>query len=354
VTPRKSAITLLHVADFGLSLRAFNVLADLKVETVSELVRLSPEELLRHQRNCGRKTVAEIEAFAHFLGVRLGSEEGLATALHFELSGARVAPSDGGFPIAWLLTVDEIPLSWRATRYLDERGSRFLGDVASLRPAGILELPYSTKALREIIDSVGRFGAFEGIDDPAWKHADPCDLAKKYQSELRSIRAELVAKKFGSDLLTSSLVEDEVRVALSKFADQRRLEMIVAWIGFDKDRDPKVADIAERAFVSRTRVYQIRVAVAKRFRRYCVPTPTLDRAIQLFEEALPASGEFIEARLRGAGLIRNGTKLRGLVRAARFFGHELDVKARRFGDRDFWARSGDAILEKYRGRPRQR
>ncbi len=85
MTPRKSAITHLHANDFGLSVRAFNVLFDLKVETVSDLVRLNPEELVRHQKNCGRKTVAEIEAFAHFLGVRLGSEESLATALHYEL-----------------------------------------------------------------------------------------------------------------------------------------------------------------------------------------------------------------------------------------------------------------------------
>ena len=112
MTPRNSAITHLHVDDFGLSLRAYGVLVDLEVETVSDLVRLNPEELLRHQRNCGKKTIAEIEAFAHFLGGRLGSEESLATALHFELSGPRVAPSDGDFPIAWLLAVDEIPLSW--------------------------------------------------------------------------------------------------------------------------------------------------------------------------------------------------------------------------------------------------
>ena len=65
MTPRKSAITLLHVDDFGLSLRAYSVLVDLEVEAVSDLVRLSPDELLGHQRNFGRKTVAEIEAFAH-------------------------------------------------------------------------------------------------------------------------------------------------------------------------------------------------------------------------------------------------------------------------------------------------
>jgi hypothetical protein len=79
VTQRKSAITIVHVDDFGLSGRAYNVLVDLEVETVSDLVRLSADELLRHQRNAGRKTVAEIEAFAQFLGVRLGSEESLAT-----------------------------------------------------------------------------------------------------------------------------------------------------------------------------------------------------------------------------------------------------------------------------------
>jgi hypothetical protein len=229
---------------------------------------------------------------------------------------------------------------------LAEPGARFLGDVASLRPAGILEQSqYSHRALREIIDLVGRFGAFMGIDAPAWRHADPCALAMKYKSELRLIRAELVAERFGTDLLSSSLVEDEVRVALSKFADRRRLEMMVAWIGLDKDRDPKVADVADRAFVSRERVYQIRAALAKKLRRYCVPTPTLDRAVQSIEEALPASGELIEARLRGAGLIRERTRLRGVVRAARFFGTELDVEARRFGGLDFWVRSGDTILE---------
>ena len=223
-----------------------------------------------------------------------------------------------------------------------------------MRPAGILELPYSTKALYETVDLVGRFGAFEGIDDPGWKQADPRALAKKYESELRSIRAKLAVEKFGSDLLSSSRVEDEVRVALSKFADRRRLEMVLAWIGFDKDRDPKVADIAERAFVSRTRVYQIRMAIAKRLRRFCIPTPTLDRAVQTIEEALPASGEIIETRLHEAGLIRKGTKLRGLVRAARFFGNELDVETRRFGVRDLWAQSGDTILEEYRRRRTKR
>ncbi len=52
-----------------------------------------------------------------------------------------------------------------------------------------------------------------------------------------------------------------------------------------------------------------------------------------------------EAELREAGLIRESTRARGVLRAARLFTADLSVESRRAGSRHFWIRSGDTILD---------
>ncbi len=103
--------------------------------------------------------------------------------------------------------------------------------------------------------------------------------------------------------------------------------------------------MAASAFVSRSRFGQNLHVAEFKLDRYRLPTPTIDRAIQAIENVLPARDDRVEAELREAGLIRQGTRARSVLRVARLFRANLNVETRRAGSRDFWIRSGDTILE---------
>lgn len=65
-----SGLYSIKINELELSVRAWNVLDAMKVRTIGELIHLSAEDLIR-TRNCGRKTVLDIEWALSLYGLQL-------------------------------------------------------------------------------------------------------------------------------------------------------------------------------------------------------------------------------------------------------------------------------------------
>jgi DNA-directed RNA polymerase alpha subunit len=176
------------VRELGLSVRALRVLNDLHIECVRDLVRVTPE-VLSTQRNCGRRTIAEIsdllERHAAFLdrhGVPLSRGQPSADEEARAEAGVCTVEETERLPLelraVLLRRVSELRLSRRALNAVTTMGITYVGDLVHLTPSSLLQnWHFGRKSLREVERILDNMGLSLGMTLHGWDR----DIAAKLE-----------------------------------------------------------------------------------------------------------------------------------------------------------------------------
>lgn len=125
---KRNAVLDIPVTDFELSVRARNCLKKMNIHTLGDLVNTSEPELLGY-KNFGETSLKEIKDMLSIKGLRLGqaADEVDEFGALMGASGGEMSPEEEG---SRAIRVDQIELSVRAKRVLEEIGVATLGELA--------------------------------------------------------------------------------------------------------------------------------------------------------------------------------------------------------------------------------
>jgi DNA-directed RNA polymerase subunit alpha len=132
---KRNAVLDIPVTDFELSVRARNCLKKMNIRTLGDLVRTTEAELLGY-KNFGETSLKEIKDMLAAKGLRLGQalEDGSEFTATPEPQVEAGQAADGVLSTP----IEQIELSVRARRVLDQLNIRTLGDLAARSEAELL------------------------------------------------------------------------------------------------------------------------------------------------------------------------------------------------------------------------
>jgi hypothetical protein len=224
------------IEDFDISVRALRVLNRLDIRRVGDLAKLTPKAI-SSQRNCGRKTIAEISEFVQRLGVLL-KELSVAKG-HVESSGSETAPEATepcraeefgrlarAQQIALLRRVSELRLSTRAHNTLANLGIVYIGDLIQLTPSYLLRnRNFGRNSLKEIENVLEGLGFSLGRTLLGWDRDSAAALETTFEEELNAVRHEEINHRLQTGLDdrqtqtqvpgATDPIEDSLRTALN-------------------------------------------------------------------------------------------------------------------------------------------
>lgn len=313
-----------------LSIRAQNVLDRLGVVKTEDLAGISRATLQRRP-NCGRKTIGEIAAWAQSRGISL---EGEGEKVPTPGTGCGPIDSVEALPLEMLLRVSDVSLSVRARRCLEKLGVHHVGDLVSLTPADLLQVPNCGRTtIREIKAALSSLGLSLAMQVPVWTQIDAPDLARQHATTLMGLRRKRSATLYAVD--SSRGLGQEVRsalVAVLKTADLAKVEL---WIGLD-DRDaPTLQEVGEVADVTRERIRQIVEKARTKIAAADLKMSRLRSAVRLLEDAPVLLESTAASLIQSGGLSEATISTRGLLRAAEFFGVATRAQLARIGGKGF-------------------
>lgn len=345
------------VSSLGLSVRATNILYQLGVKSVTQLVALDNQTLMR-RRNCGKKIAKEImEVITRSMsspetaaakqadtaslaaaldripvsGLRLSVRAiGALERLNISTAGQLARVSDGQ-----LLSLKNIgKTSLRELRSRSEllRSRLVLWPVNDLPADGLS--PHVTRAARKL----RRLRNASGLrrDDPRFGHIiQEIGLEAKNAREVATLILSRNADPLAPRVLMQRLAEliEATKVAGRKsleaelwsltdgLGSERNRKIIVCHLGWD-GKPARTLDAVGQAYgMTRERVRQIctRIEAVLPSRPFL---PMLDRALKTAAHDLPALAEEIERDMIQHGLTISGFCVEALATAARQFGRD--------------------------------
>ena len=131
---RRSAVLDTSVTEFELSVRARNCLKKMNIHTLGDLVRTSEPQLLAY-KNFGETSLKEIKDMLSAKGLRLGQASEEAPQAPAPLHQLAEPPKDEG---DLALPIDQIDLSVRARKAMENLKVRTLGELAALTEGELL------------------------------------------------------------------------------------------------------------------------------------------------------------------------------------------------------------------------
>jgi len=152
---RLNQILRIPITDFELTVRARNCLNKMDIMTLGDLVKKSENELLSY-KNFGETSLAEIKEILGSKGLRLGMarEEAVASiARNQTFSPQELDTSD---PLN--RSVNDLKLSIRARRAVENMGCMSLGEIVSHTEEELLAMPnFGVTSLIELRDKLGEY-----------------------------------------------------------------------------------------------------------------------------------------------------------------------------------------------------
>jgi DNA-directed RNA polymerase subunit alpha len=152
---RLNQILRIPITDFELTVRARNCLNKMDIMTLGDLVKKSENELLSY-KNFGETSLAEIKEILGSKGLRLGMarEEAVASiARNQTFSPQELDTSD---PLN--RSVNDLKLSIRARRAVENMGCMSLGEIVSHTEEELLAMPnFGVTSLIELRDKLNEY-----------------------------------------------------------------------------------------------------------------------------------------------------------------------------------------------------
>ena len=115
-------------------------------------------------------------------------------------------------------------------------------------------------------------------------------------------------------------LEQELIGIFAATPSRRNREILIGYYGWQDGRQHTLTEVGTRFGITRERVRQVCAKLTKRPKNAVIAAPTMDRALQLIADRLPAPAAEIERELVERGLTAVGMSLESLATAARLLG----------------------------------
>jgi hypothetical protein len=286
------------IADMELSVRACNCLKAASIETLDQLLRRKPAQLMELP-NFGRKSLSEIIETVRQLGYPWFGNEAVATGAQRERS-----VQEGCAPVACLLFVQELIPEASLAQHLFAQGWHSVADLVVHSTEALVRLTGATAEERLRLEGALRALALEPpIELPTWFLYNVPALRAAFGVELEQLKLSLTQRGTEASFwkgrqLSRSLNEDLLRL-IPKSYDDRNREIVFALLGLG-GKDPLTLEEVARAqypSLTRERVRQIARPITDALTRRGRELPWLLKAIATLKPLAPCSREHAEQAL---------------------------------------------------------
>ncbi len=280
------------------SVRAAGLFDKLGLKTVGDLVERTPSELLR-QRNCGRRTISELQGKLQDYGLSLSDPEQDDS----QKLGQPAPPEILSVPLAHL------NLSARARSFLARRRIAFVGDLCQLTEHEVWRTPNvgrkTVHELRQALDALGlRFGSLVG----SWS-SKACKGAP-----LPTLPANLQPPE-------PEELEEALRARVQTIsASERNTRWTIEHMGWDGRPGRTLEAIGQPEGVTRERVRQVAAKCCRELKSRQSPPQALIRTLELIGRHAPLGQPRLDALMRENRLASSPFHIAGVRTAAQAFG----------------------------------
>ena len=310
----KSVVTL------ELSVRASNCLRHAGIETIAELVRWSPDQILELP-SAGRKTRDEIiEAL-----LRKGISSPSLTAPFLTGSKKSIDPNSkltgSEFRLETLLSTAEAGFDELLRHRLKLIGIRSLADLAQQEASWIrATADLEPTALVDLASGLRNRGLQWGMKLPTWQCDHYAELEDAFAPEiLETIRIGLVPVVCAEEPATVNVADsltEELELLFPKKTDPRDRTIVRAYFGLGGDLPLTLEETARQFDLTRERVRQIAKPFDRALDEIGQHLPWLEEALAILAALTPCSAEEAETVLQTRGIVSTPIRLEGLLKIA--------------------------------------
>lgn len=316
------------VLTLRLSVRASNSLKHADIQTIGELVRWTPDELLELP-GLGQGTLEELVSALASVGINSpSSNAAFSTSIS---SPRRFALAEGEFIIDSLITIARARIPEGLRSRLALHNIRTLGDLAG-HEAGRLRITadLAPHELVELSNTLRSHGLRWGVTFPAWQRQHFPEILRAFDLEI--YRAAISSPTLPNEAeapptmqeVANSLT-DELESLFPKKMDQRKRMIVKAFLGLNGDKPQTLEATAQQYGLTRERVRQI----AKRFEQsledFGKQLPWLEESVSVLKMLHPCLAAEAEVTLEAKGIVSQQIRLESLLKLSRKAGLEHDL-----------------------------
>ena len=355
----KSKKTLLSRLDsFELSVRTRNVLFQERLRVLGEIVQIREIEWRRF-RNCGTRTLCELESLVSRFGLTLGTEiinfpnNALELSEAFDPAVASYAltyssgkiiqaqtyPAEINFDHArkgtqaWLVEILKgLDFSVRAQNIFLVHGLNTIADLILRSEAELLRMPNcGRKTVKEIKTFLSQCGLVLNTKVHGLDQQTASELQAKLRHQGGSARELEDQNRFGDVLDAASSLEEELLSILEIETSDRNVERMTKLWGWFGKKPRTLESVGGEYGLTRERVRQIAAKVTRRIRKRKLVTPFVVRGARHIRQSCPATAQTLRAGLQEANISKVGVHPLGLAKACEILEIPLGLDVLRFG-----------------------
>lgn len=304
------------VATLELSVRASNCLKHAGIQTVADLVRWSPEQLLELP-HAGRKTRDEIISALLNAGIPSPS---LSDPFLTDLASL-ASIHDYEFRLETLLSTAEAGFDEFLRSRLKLIGIRSLAELAQLEASLVrTTADLQPTELVALANGLRSRGLRWGMKLPSWQQDHFAELADAFAPEiLEAIQigmttpvspAEPVAVEVANSLT------EELEMLFPKRTDPRNRTIVQAYFGLSGDAPLTLEETARRFELTRERVRQIAKPFDQALDEVGKRLPWIEEALAIIKSLSPCTAAEAEEALQARGIVSSPIRLEGLLKVA--------------------------------------
>lgn len=324
------------IVTLRLSVRASNCLKSAGIQTIAELMRWPPGDLL-DLPSMGRKTLDELISTLASQGISSSSPDAPFQSSTRQSAMSSSALAEGEFLVETLLTLNQSGMSEQLTSRLKCQGIRTLGDLAQCQ-AGKLRVAtdLASEELVELASTLRRFGLHWGLVLPSWHKKHSAELSKAFALEILDSIQNSSTWSTQPDVpppiteVADSLTE-ELETLFPRKADERDRMIVKAYWGLTGEGPLTLEETAQRFNLTRERVRQIGKPFYHALLDYGRHLPWLGETLEILRTLNPCLAEEAEAMLEERKVVSKRIRTESLLKLAREAGieHALVVEGER-------------------------
>jgi hypothetical protein len=324
------------IVTLRLSVRASNCLKSAGVQTIAELMRWTPDDLL-DLPSMGKKTLDELLTTLVSTGISSSSSNTPFQSAAQLSSSSPPALAEEEFFVETLLTLSQSGISEHLVARLNPQGIRTLGDLAQCRPGKLrVSSELVSEELVELANTLRRHGLHWGMVLPPWHKRHAEELSAAFALEI--VDSIQNASIWSSQLeipppiteVADSLTE-ELETLFPKRADERDRMIVKACWGLNGDFPLTLEGTAQRYELTRERVRQICKPFYHSLVDYGRHLPWLQETLNVLKDLSPCLAEEAEAMLVERRIVNSLIRVESLLQLVREAGidHTLVVEGER-------------------------
>lgn len=313
-----------------LSNRAFNSLNQAGIQTIAELVRWTPDELLELP-SLGKKSLEELISALAGVGINSHSPD-VSFSVNISSAFERCfVLEEAEFAIDSFITLAKARISEGLRSQLAIHNIRTLGDLAA-EDAGklLIRAKLERHQLVELADALRSHGLRWGMNFPSWQKQHWPEISRAFDLEISNaiIRSSNSLKQPEAPPTmheVANSLTDELESLFPRNTDQRNRMIVKTYLGLNGDKPQTLEATAQQYGLTRERVRQI----ANRFERslsdFGKQLPWLEETISVLKTLYPCLATDAEEEFEIRGIVTQRIKLESLLKLSQIAGLEHDL-----------------------------